>query len=196
MKTTFRSLSYLLIFVAAVALLLGAATSEMPTSGKFLVLRNGQTMEGDIERVDGQYRVRRNGAETWVPANLVLRLFLDTEGRFIGPGQLSILTDDGTDFFGYHYYDGNANGTSKLNLRALRWTADGWPVAGAAFPVPEPSSIVLAAMAERLPAVIAAHLAAVLDAKIVAAERDGVSQRLPARIGVIALDEGIAPYPG
>jgi arabinan endo-1,5-alpha-L-arabinosidase len=74
-------------------------------------------------------------------------LFLGTEAPFIGPGQLSIITKDGTDFFGYHYYDGNANGSSKLNLRSLRWTADGWPVAGPPFPAPEPSSFALAIIA-------------------------------------------------
>jgi arabinan endo-1,5-alpha-L-arabinosidase len=71
-------------------------------------------------------------------------LFLGTEGRFIGPGQISILSTGGTDYFSYHYYDGNTNGASKLNLRSIQWTADGWPVAGPAFPVPEPSSCVLA----------------------------------------------------
>ena len=66
-------------------------------------------------------------------------LFLDSEGRYIGPGQLSIISQGGNDYFAYHYYDGNDNGTSKLNLRDMLWTADGWPVAGAAFPVPEPT---------------------------------------------------------
>jgi arabinan endo-1,5-alpha-L-arabinosidase len=72
-------------------------------------------------------------------------LFLGTEGRFIGPGQISILTVDDVDYFSYHYYDGNDNGTSKLNLRNMAWTADGWPVAGPPFPVPEPASGMLAA---------------------------------------------------
>jgi arabinan endo-1,5-alpha-L-arabinosidase len=75
-------------------------------------------------------------------------LFLGTEGSFIGPGQISILSAGGSDWFAYHYYDGNANGASKLNLRALRWTADGWPMAGPAFPVPEPTtcSLIISAM--------------------------------------------------
>ena len=75
-------------------------------------------------------------------------LFLETEDNFIGPGHFSIFSDQGNEWFGYHYYDGNTtNGTSKLNLRALRWTTDGWPVAGAAFPVPEPSSFAVAFVA-------------------------------------------------
>ena len=47
----------------------GAATPETPEAGKFLVLRNGRTMEGDIQLVDDQYRVRRNGGETLIPTN-------------------------------------------------------------------------------------------------------------------------------
>lgn len=51
---------------------------------------------------------------------------------------------------------------------------------------------VILAMAERLAPGTAARLAAVLDAGEVAMERDGLSSRAPARIGVIALDEGLA----
>jgi beta-xylosidase len=70
-------------------------------------------------------------------------LFLGSEGDFIGPGHFSVLEDDGHEWFSYHYYDGSANGTSKFNLRALRWTTDGWPVAGPPFPIPEPGSLAL-----------------------------------------------------
>lgn len=63
-------------------------------------------------------------------------LFLGTEGNFIGPGHASIFTDEGVDWFGYHYYDGNDNGNSKYNLRTIYWDAEGWPVIGAAAPIP------------------------------------------------------------
>lgn len=79
--------------------------------------------------------------------NLINRggtLFLGTEGSFIGPGHVSIFTDNGSDWFGYHYYDGNDNGASKYNIRAINWTEDGWPVAGAPYPLPEPTSLSLA----------------------------------------------------
>jgi hypothetical protein len=42
--------------------------------GKVLVLENERTLEGDIERVGTQYRVRRLVGETWVPAESVLAL--------------------------------------------------------------------------------------------------------------------------
>lgn len=82
MKTTLRSLSYLVFFAVAVTMLPAATTPETVTTGKFLVLRNGRTLEGDIQLVDGQYRVRRNGGETFVPAKLAVRLFLDTEHAY------------------------------------------------------------------------------------------------------------------
>jgi hypothetical protein len=45
-----------------------------PPAGKVLVLDNEHTLEGDIDRVGEQYRVRRNTGETWLPAAKVLRL--------------------------------------------------------------------------------------------------------------------------
>jgi hypothetical protein len=55
-------------------------------------------------------------------------LFLDTEDNLIGPGHMSIFSENGTDYFGYHFYDGNANGASKYNIEELAWTLDGWPI--------------------------------------------------------------------
>jgi magnesium chelatase subunit D len=52
--------------------------------------------------------------------------------------------------------------------------------------------VVLLAMAERVPLGTAARLAAVLDGQEVAVERDGLALRLPARLGVVALDEGMS----
>jgi magnesium chelatase subunit D len=52
--------------------------------------------------------------------------------------------------------------------------------------------VVVLAMAERLGAGTAARLAAVLDSGMVVAERDGLGLRSAARLGVVALDEGLA----
>lgn len=52
--------------------------------------------------------------------------------------------------------------------------------------------VVLMAMAERVPLGTAARLAAVLDTQEVAIQRDGLALKLPARLGVVALDEGLA----
>ena len=50
--------------------------------------------------------------------------------------------------------------------------------------------VVMLAMAERLNAATAARLAAVLDCGEVLLERDGLALRQPARLGMVALDEG------
>jgi magnesium chelatase subunit D len=52
------------------------------------------------------------------------------------------------------------------------------------------ADVVLIAMAERLPTGTAARLSAALDAGEIAVERDGLALRLPARLGVVAFDEG------
>jgi len=68
----------------------------------------------------------------------------------------------------------------------------GRPVAERGLLADADGGVVLLAMAERLSASTAGRIAAVLDAGAVRLERDGFAQRLPARFGVIALDEGIA----
>lgn len=54
-------------------------------------------------------------------------LFLDTNGRFIGPGHAGILEAGGTNWFSFHFYDGDNHGRPTLEIRQLDWTADGWP---------------------------------------------------------------------
>ncbi len=53
--------------------------------------------------------------------------------------------------------------------------------------------VALVPMAERIDAGVAARLAAALDQGEVRVEREGLALRLSARLGLIALDEGIAP---
>jgi arabinan endo-1,5-alpha-L-arabinosidase len=54
-------------------------------------------------------------------------LFLGTEGNQIGPGHAGIYRDGETNWFSYHYYDGNRGGAATLAVRQLKWSADGWP---------------------------------------------------------------------
>jgi magnesium chelatase subunit D len=51
--------------------------------------------------------------------------------------------------------------------------------------------LLLVPMAERMEALTASRLTAVLDTHVVALERDGITATLPAKLGVVALDEGI-----
>ena len=37
------------------------------------------------------------------------------------------MNDNGTNWFTFHYYDGNNNGNATLGLMKINWTADGWP---------------------------------------------------------------------
>ncbi|MBL6079114.1 magnesium chelatase subunit D [Belnapia sp. T18] len=69
----------------------------------------------------------------------------------------------------------------------------GRPVAERGLLAEADGGLLLLAMAERLALGTAARLAAALDTGEVAAERDGLTLRAPARITLIALDEGIGP---
>ncbi len=69
----------------------------------------------------------------------------------------------------------------------------GRPVAERGLLAEADGGVVIAAMAERIEAMMAARLAAVLDAGEVAVQRDGLSAVQPARLALVALDEGIAP---
>jgi hypothetical protein len=54
--------------------------------------------------------------------------FLESSGRYIGPGQAGIMNDNGTNWFTFHYYDGNNNGAATVGMNEIYWSADGWPV--------------------------------------------------------------------
>jgi len=55
-------------------------------------------------------------------------MFLESSGRYIGPGHASIIDDNGTNWFTYHFYDGLAGGAPTIGMNQLYWSADGWPV--------------------------------------------------------------------
>lgn len=58
-------------------------------------------------------------------------IFLQTSGRFIGPGHIGILNDGNTNgptTFSYHYYDAATEGRSRLAIGKIDWSS-GWPVA-------------------------------------------------------------------
>jgi magnesium chelatase subunit D len=68
----------------------------------------------------------------------------------------------------------------------------GRPIAGRGILAEADGGVVLLAMSERLAPAAAARLTLVLDAGAVVLERDGLARRFSTRIGVVALDEGIA----
>lgn len=75
----------LLIAVGLAALLpvwpvsLAAEPDDPAEKGRVLLLVNERVLEGEIERVGNQYRVRRPVGETWVPAGSVMQLCPDLE---------------------------------------------------------------------------------------------------------------------
>ena len=81
---------------------------------------------GRSKRVTGPY-VDRDGNDL---AERGGTLFLQTEGTDAGPGHIAVLHDGGEEFISYHVYDGKLRGRSQLRIRRLRWSADGWPIAG------------------------------------------------------------------
>lgn len=113
------------------------------TEGSCLYQRGGYyylflNFGGCCSGVDSTYNIRvgrsaavtgpyldKNGASMIGGGGTML---LESTGRFIGPGHAGIMNDNGTNWFTYHYYDGNDNGTAKLGLNRLDWDAAGWPV--------------------------------------------------------------------
>jgi magnesium chelatase subunit D len=71
--------------------------------------------------------------------------------------------------------------------------AAGRPVAQSGILAQSDGGVVILAMAERIEPAAAARIATALDTAQISVERDGLTLRLDARIGVIALDEGAAP---
>jgi hypothetical protein len=81
MTTTYR----LILCAAGVVTAAGAFAADrtaQATTGHVLVLDSERTVEGDIERVGDEYRVRRAAGETWVPHEKVLCLCADMEEAY------------------------------------------------------------------------------------------------------------------
>jgi magnesium chelatase subunit D len=86
-----------------------------------------------------------------------------------------------------HIADSRLLGGLDLNATLLA----GRPVAERGLLAEADGGVLMMAMAERLSPATTAHVTAAMDAREVRVERDGLSLRLPARFGVVALDEGL-----
>jgi hypothetical protein len=77
-----RTLSHS-VCVAFVALLASRGLADPPAgAGQILLLDNRQVLEGVVERVGEQYRVRRDGGETFVPAGRALAVCPDRDAVY------------------------------------------------------------------------------------------------------------------
>ncbi|MGX7744157.1 magnesium chelatase subunit D [Rhodopseudomonas parapalustris] len=86
-----------------------------------------------------------------------------------------------------HIADGRLLGGLDLSATLLA----GRPVAERGLLSEADGGVLVVAMAERLQSSTNVYLTAAMDAHETAVERDGLSLRMPARFGVVALDEGI-----
>lgn len=94
-----------------------------------------------------------------------------------------------------HIADGRLLGGLDLSATLLA----GRPVAERGLLAEADGGVLMLAMAERLPSATIVHVTAAMDSGETAVERDGLSLRLAAHFGVVALDEGLedefAPAP-
>ena len=86
-----------------------------------------------------------------------------------------------------HIADGRLLGGLDLNATLLA----GRPVAERGLLAEADGGVLVLAMVERLSSATTVHVTAAMDAHEMVVERDGLSLRMPARFGVIALDEGL-----
>ncbi len=83
MVTKFRlALCALALTVPAWLILQAADVTSTRITGHVLILENGRTLEGDIDREGDQYRVRRSVGETWVSGDKALRLCENLEEAY------------------------------------------------------------------------------------------------------------------
>lgn len=93
---------------------------------------------GCCDGVDSTYNIRvgrstnvsgpyfdQNGINLTNGGGMVL---LESSARYIGPGQAGIMNDNGTNWFTYHYYDGNNNGAATVAMNQIYWGTNGWPI--------------------------------------------------------------------
>ena len=113
------------------------------TEGSYLHERNGffylfLNYGGCCSGVESTYNIRvgrsANITGPYLDKNGVTMLngggsmVLESTGKYVGPGHASIFVENGTNWFTYHYYDANNNGTATLGLARLAWDTNNWPV--------------------------------------------------------------------
>ncbi len=71
------------VLVAGLGYCLFAQDAEPRTSGKILLLKNGNVMEGDIDRVGAQIRIRRGPSEIFLAADSAVRICIDWDDAYV-----------------------------------------------------------------------------------------------------------------
>lgn len=83
-----------------------------------------KVMVGRSRKVTGPY-LDRDGKSLLEGAGT---LVVQGDGRYSGVGHCAVVNSGGKDYMFMHGYDGEHDYRSKLLIREIRWTPDGWPV--------------------------------------------------------------------
>jgi len=83
-----------------------------------------KVMVGRSEKITGPFLDKNGVAMTSGGGSLVVA---GDSVNWYAVGHNAVYTFDGKDYIIYHGYDVKDNGKSKLIIRALHWSADGWP---------------------------------------------------------------------
>ena len=79
---------------------------------------------GRAEKVTGPY-IDKTGESLVKGGGTIV---LQGDKNWYGVGHNSAYTFDGKDYLVFHGYDAADNGRSKLIIKSMRWSDDGWPV--------------------------------------------------------------------
>ncbi|HEX7599670.1 MAG TPA: arabinan endo-1,5-alpha-L-arabinosidase, partial [Polyangia bacterium] len=85
-----------------------------------------RTMSGRASAITGPYTNKAGAAMASGAADQMLA----TSGRYIGPGGGTAFRNGDNYLYAFHYYDGDANGASKLQIRPINFGTDDWPTLG------------------------------------------------------------------
>jgi arabinan endo-1,5-alpha-L-arabinosidase len=85
-----------------------------------------RTMVGRSGKITGPYTDKAGTSMTKGAAEELLA----SSGRYIGPGGGTAFQNGGGTYYAFHYYDGDDNGNSKLQIRPVDWGSDDWPTLG------------------------------------------------------------------
>jgi arabinan endo-1,5-alpha-L-arabinosidase len=85
-----------------------------------------RSMVGRASTITGPYTDKAGTAMTKGAAVELLA----SSGRYIGPGGGTAFANGDAHYYAFHYYDGNDNGTAKLQIRPITFGSDDWPVLG------------------------------------------------------------------
>jgi arabinan endo-1,5-alpha-L-arabinosidase len=82
-----------------------------------------RTMVGRASKITGPY-VDKAGKSM---AQGAAEQLLASNGRYIGPGGGTAFRNGSVYLYAFHYYDGQGNGASKLQVRPISFSTDDWP---------------------------------------------------------------------